>query len=190
MYEFHYYLLKAYWHVRVHVHYVDTDSFVLSFDTNQEHLVKFLKQSKDELDLSNLEKNRELYNTINKKINNEMKSESSPVLVLDSFAALRSRPYCFSYANRNGIPNGVIQNGIQHTPHYVDYIPCLFNSETKISTNCSNQSNLLQSAVGKQNQLALNPLDYKRMYSNSTKSLPWDIHTQNSACPCLLCLKL
>ena len=35
----------------------------------------------------------------------------------------------------------------------------------------------------------MNPFDDKRMYLNSIKSLPWDIHTQKGDCPCIYCLK-
>ena len=42
----------------------------------------------------------------------------------------------------------------------------------------------------KQNKLALNPFDDKRLYINPIQSLPWDKHTQKGDCPCIYCLKL
>ena len=47
---------------------MDTDSSVLSFEANQEKLIEFLKQNKDEFDFSELDKSHELYNPINKKV--------------------------------------------------------------------------------------------------------------------------
>ena len=49
MYETYYKSLEPYWHNKVHLHYMDTDSFVLSFEANQENLIEFSKQNKDEL---------------------------------------------------------------------------------------------------------------------------------------------
>ena len=44
---------------------MDTDSFVLSFETNYQELINFLQQNKDEFDFSELDKSRELYNPNN-----------------------------------------------------------------------------------------------------------------------------
>ena len=74
-----------------------TDSFILSVDTNHQELINFLQQSKDEFDFSELDKSHELYDPINKKVIGKMKIETSPVLVLDTFTALRSKSYSFSY---------------------------------------------------------------------------------------------
>ena len=43
--------------------------------------------------------------------------------------------------------------------------------------------------VQKQNKLALNPFDDKRLYLNAIENIPWDKHEQNPNCPCNLCLK-
>ena len=48
-------------------------------------------------------------------------------------------------------------------------------------------STILQS--WKQNKLALNSFDDKRLYINNTQSVPWDIHTQKGDCTCILCIK-
>ena len=65
----------------------------------------------------------------------------------------------------------------------------LFNSERTNVTNYSLCSNLHNLSVEKQNKLALNPFDDKRMYLNPIKILPWDKHTQQGDCQCLYCLK-
>ena len=63
-------------------------------------------------------------------------------------------------------------------------------SETTSATNYSNRSNLHKLSVEKQNKLALDPFDDKRVYLNPIQSLSWDKHTQKSDCPCTYCLKL
>ena len=76
---------------------MDTESFVHSFDTQLENLIEFLKQNKDEFDFSELDRSHELYDPINKKVIGKMKIETSPVIVLDKFVALRSKSYAYSY---------------------------------------------------------------------------------------------
>ena len=115
-----------------------------------------------------------------------MKIETSPVLVLDTFTALRSKSYSFSYNNVQKAK----QKGIQKAPKCEHYKNSLFNSETSSSTNISIRSNLHNLTVEKQNKLALNPFDDKRLYINPIQSLPWVKHTQKGDCPCIYCLKL
>ena len=113
MYEFYYKRLEPYWQNRVHLHYMDTDCFVLSFKTNQECLVEFLQQNKNEFDFSELDKSHELYDPFNEKVIGKMRIETSPVLVLDSFTALRSRSYSFSYQSREAYNDTQSAFGIQ-----------------------------------------------------------------------------
>ena len=132
-----------------------------------ENLIKFLKQNKDEFDFSELDNAHQLYNPTSKKVIGKMKIETSPVLVLDSSTALRSKSYSFSY---NDIRNPK-QRGIQNAPESEDYTRCLFMSETTSATNYSIRSNLHKLSVEKQNKLALNPFDDKRVYLNPIQSL-------------------
>ena len=106
--------------------------------------------------------------------------------MLDSFVALRSKSYSFSY---NDFKKSK-QKGIQHTPKYADYLNSLFNSQTSSSTNISNRSKLHNLTVEKQNKLTLNPFDDKRLHIKELQSFPWDKHTQQGDCPCKNCLKL
>ena len=186
MYEFYYNKLQPYWKQSIQLHYMDTDSFILSFDTNHQELINFLQGNKDEFDFSELHPSDELYDPINKKVIGKMKIETSPVLVLDTFTALRSKSYSFSYNNIQKAK----QKGIQNAPKCEHYKNSLFNSETSSSTNISIRSNLHNLTVEKQNKLALNPFDDKRLYINPIQSLPWDKHTQKGDCPCIYCLKL
>ena len=59
MFEFYYKRLEPYWQNKVHLHYMDTDSFVLSFDTNNQELINVLQKNKDEFDFSELDESHE-----------------------------------------------------------------------------------------------------------------------------------
>ena len=118
-----------------------------------------------------------------------MKSETSPVLVLDSFTALRSKLSSFNYIIVQKATQKSKQKGIPNAPECEDYTRCLFMSETTSATNYSKRSNLHLLSVEKQNKLALNPFDDKRVYFNPIQSLSRDKHTQKGDCPCIFCLK-
>ena len=139
--------VEPYWKQSIQLHYMNTDSFVLSFNTNQEKFIEFSKQNKNEFDFSELDKSHELYNPSNKKVMGETKIGKSPVLVLDSFTAFRSMSYCFSYQRReayidlNGVVQKAKQKGIQNAPECEDYINSLFMSETTSATKYSIRSN-------------------------------------------------
>ena len=189
MYEFYYKRFEPHFQNKVQLHYMDTDSFVLSFEANKEELINYLNQSKDEFDFSELDPSHELYDPVNKKVIGKMKIQTSPVLVLDSFVALRSKPYSFSYNSIQEATQKSKQKGIQKAPKFNDYTHSLFNSVTTTATNYSIRSDARNLTVQKQDKLALNPFDDKRVYLNPIHSLPWDKHTQKGDCPCIYCLK-
>ena len=192
MYEFYYHKLQPYYGDKIKLHYMDTDSFILSIKTGD--LINDLEYFKDDFDFSELDPSHELYNSINKKVIGKMKIETSPIIELDNFVALRSKSYSFSYGSAQKLTQRTIQKskqkGIQHTPIYSQFINSLFNSETTTATNYSIRSNAHNLTVQKQDKLALNPFDDKRMYLNPIQSLSWDKHTQKGDCPCILCIKL
>ena len=126
-----------------------------------------------------------------------MKIETSPIIELDNFIALRSKSYSFSYGASQAATQRTVQKvtqnakqkGIQHTPPYTQFRNSLFNSETTTATNYSIRSNAHNLTVQKQDKLALNPFDDKRVYLNPIQSLSWDKHVQSGDCPCIYCLK-
>ena len=139
MYEFYYHKLQPYYNSRVKLHYMDTDSFILSIKTGD--LINDLEYFKDDFDFSELDPSHELYNSINKKVIGKLKIETSPIIELDNFVALRSKSYSFSYKNAQRTVQKSKQKGIQHTPIYSQFINSLFNSETTTATNYSIRSN-------------------------------------------------
>ena len=167
---------------------MDTDSFILSIITGD--LINDWEYFKDDFDFSELDENLELYDTINKKVIGKIKIETSPNIELDNFVALRSKSYSFSYKNAQKTVQRSKQKGIQRTPPYTQFINSLFNSETTSATNCSIRSNAHNLTVQKQDKLALNPFDDKRVYLNPIQSLSWDKHVQSGDCLCIYCLNL
>ena len=94
LYEFYYHKLQLFYNNKIKLHCIDTDSFILSIKTT--NLLKVLEYFKDGFDFSELDISYELYDTINKKVIGKMKIETSSVIELDNFVALRS---CKSYLN-------------------------------------------------------------------------------------------
>ena len=116
LYEFYYNTLKPFWKEKMQLHYMDTDSFIISFDSTFDELANFLQENKKEFDFSELDKKYTLYDSVNKKVVGKMKTETSPILTLDNFIALRSKSYCYSYDNIEKSR----QNCIQKTPDHED----------------------------------------------------------------------
>ena len=72
MYKTYYDILQLYFgQENIQLHYMDTDSFVLSVNTKD--FIKNLKNLEDIFDFSNLDKNHELFSNKNKKVFGEFK---------------------------------------------------------------------------------------------------------------------
>ena len=70
---------------------MDTDSFILRTKTS--NVLKELENFKD--DFSELNTSHELYDLKNRKVIGKMKIETSPIIELDKFVALRSKSNFF-----------------------------------------------------------------------------------------------
>ena len=77
----------------IQLHYMDTDSIVLSLNTKD--IIKNLKILEDRFDLSNLDKNLALYSNKNKKVIGKFKIETTKNVWIDEFVCLRSKMYAF-----------------------------------------------------------------------------------------------
>ena len=75
MYETYYDKLQPYFkQENIQLHYMDTDSFVLSLNTND--IIKDLKNLEDIFDFSNLDENHELFSSKQKKVLGKFKIEN------------------------------------------------------------------------------------------------------------------
>ena len=72
---------------------MDADSLVISVKTKD--IIRDLKNVKDILDFSNLDKNRELFSNKNKKVIGKFKIETPKHIWIDEFVCLRSKLYAF-----------------------------------------------------------------------------------------------
>ena len=71
----------------LHLFYMDTDSFILSVNTND--IIEDLKNSEDIIDFSNLFKNHELFSNKNEKVIGKLETPES--IWIDEFICLRSK---------------------------------------------------------------------------------------------------
>ena len=79
------------------LHYMDTDSFVLSVNTKG--IIKDLKNLEDIFDFSNLDKNHELFSNKNKNVIGFFKIETPKIIWIDEFVCLRSKIFAFKCGN-------------------------------------------------------------------------------------------
>ena len=94
MYETYYDILQPYFgRENTQLHYMDTDSFVLSVDTKD--IVEDLKNLEDIFDFSNLDNNHELFSKKNKKVICKFKIKTPKNIWIDEFVCLRSKMYAF-----------------------------------------------------------------------------------------------
>ena len=94
MYETYYDELEPYFgQESIQLHYMDTDSFVLSVNTKD--IIKGLKILEDIFDFSNLDENHELFSNKNKKVNGKFKIETPKNIWIEEFICLRSKCYAF-----------------------------------------------------------------------------------------------
>ena len=94
LYETYYDKLQPYFkQEKTQLHYMDTDSFLLSVNTKD--IIKVLKNLADKFDFSNLDKDHELFSNKNKKLIGKFKIETPKNIWIDEFIALRSKVYAF-----------------------------------------------------------------------------------------------
>ena len=95
MYETYYDIIQPYpGQENIHLHYMDTDSFVLSVRTKD--IIKDLKNLENIFDFRNLDENHELFSNKNKKVIGKFKIETPKNIWIDEFVCLRSKMYAFT----------------------------------------------------------------------------------------------
>ena len=100
MYETYYDKLQPYFGEKnLHLHYMNTDSFILSVNTKDP--IKDLKNLENIFDFSNLNKNHEIFSNKNEKVVGKFKLETPKSIWIDDFVCLRSKMYSFKCGNGN-----------------------------------------------------------------------------------------
>ena len=97
----------------IQLHYMDTDSLVLSVVT--EDNIKDLRNLEEIFDFSNLKENHELFSNKNKKVIGKFKIQTPRKIWIDEFICLRSTMYAFksgddSKKKLKGISNSQSKN--------------------------------------------------------------------------------
>ncbi len=94
MYESYYDIFQPYFSLKnIQLHYMDTDSFVLSVNTKD--FIKDLKNLEDLFDFSNLNENHEIFGNKKKKVFGNFNFETPRRISIDEFVCLRSKMYAF-----------------------------------------------------------------------------------------------
>ena len=128
MYKRYYDKLQPYFEQdKIQLHYMDTDSFVLS--VNRKDIIKDLKNLEDIFDFSNLDKNHELFSNKNKKVIGKFKIETPKNIWIDELICLRSKMYVFKCGNdsKNKL-KGISKTQSKHIK-FEEYYNCSFGGE-------------------------------------------------------------
>ena len=112
--------IQPYYDSKIKLHYMDTDSFILSSKTT--NLLKDLEYFKNDFDFSELDKNHHLYDLENRKVIGKMKIETSSTIELDNVVAFISKEK----------PK---QKVIQKSPKKESYFKSIFNSKRTTAIN-------------------------------------------------------
>ena len=100
-YETYYDKLQPYFGQKnLQLHYMDTDSFVLSVITKD--IVKDLKNLEEMFDFSNIGENHGIFSNKNKKVVGEFKIKTPKNIWIDEFIALKSEMYASKCGNDSG----------------------------------------------------------------------------------------
>ena len=174
MYETQYDKLKPYFgHENLNLHYVDTDSFVLSVNTKD--VIEDLKSLEDKLDFSNLDKNHELFSNKNKKVIGKFKNETPKKIWIDEFVCRRSKMYAFKcgHDSKNRLKD--ISKSQSKNIKFEENYNCLFGG--KYQQECDNyitRSINHEMYLQRVKKSTLSQFDGKRCYINNIEGIPWN----------------
>ena len=115
------------------LHYIDTDSFVLSVGTKD--TIDDLKNLEDLFDFSKLDKNHELFSN-RKEIFGVLKSENLKSIWIDKIICLRSEMYAFKCGNDSKNKLKGISKSYSKFINLEEFYNCLFGG--KYQQECDN----------------------------------------------------
>ena len=174
MYETYYDKLQPYFgQENIQLHYMDTDSFILSVNTKD--IIKDLKNLEDVFDFSNLDKTHELFSNKNEKVIGKFKIETPKNIWIDEFVCLRSKMYAFKCGDDSKSKLKGISKSYSKNIKFEEYYNCLFGGEYK--QECDNY--ILRSVnhdmyLQRVKKSTLSIFDHKRFYINNIEREPWN----------------
>ena len=140
------------------LHYMDTDSFVLSFTEG--------KVSDEHMDLSNLYIPIKTNNKVPGKFKHELGSK-----VIEEFIALSPKTYSFENYPKNTKEKGI--KNCNNAKHEKYYNALIYNTERSVD-ECRIQKVGDNMTTTKTSKISLNTFDDKRFYVNNIKIYPHD----------------
>ena len=174
MYETYYDELEPYFgQENIQLHYMDTDSFVLSVNTKD--IIKDLKILEDIFDFCNLDENHELFSNKNKKVIGKFRIETPKNIWIDEFIFLRSKCYAFKCGDDSKNKLKGISKSQSKNVKFEEYKRCLDGEEYQRECN-----NYIISSINHEMHLqevkksTLSIFDDKRCYINNIESIPWN----------------
>ena len=174
MYETYYDKLQPYFgQENMQLHYMDTDSFVLSVSTKD--IIKDLKILEDLFDFSNLDENHELFSKKNKKVLGRFKIETPKNICIDEFVCLRSKMYAYKYGDDSKHKLKGISKSQSKNIKFEECKKCSDGDDYQQECNnyiirSTNHEMVLQEV--KKSTLTI--FDDKRCYINNIESKPWN----------------
>ena len=153
------------------LHYIDTDAFVLSVNTND--IIRGLRNLEDIFDFSNLDENHGLFSMKNKKVFRKSKIETPENIWFDEFVCLRSKMFKCGDDCENKLKGITISQSKRIK--FEEFYNCLFGGKfQKGCDNYINQSINLERYLQQLKKTKLSLFDDKRCYIKKTQSKPWN----------------
>ena len=140
------------------LHYMDTDSFVLSYSEG--------KVSDEHMELSNLEVPIKTYKKVPGKFKHELGSR-----IIEEFIALSPKIYSFKNDPKNTKEKGIKNH---NNARHIDYYDALMNNTRRTVDECRVLKNGNNMTTTKTSKISLNIFDDKRFYVNNIKSYQHD----------------
>ena len=140
------------------LHYMDTDSFVLSYSEGE--------VSDEHMDLSNLDIPIKTNNKVPGKFKHELGSR-----IIEEFIALSPKTYSFKNYPKNTKEKGIKKH---NNARHIDYYDALMNNTQRTVDECRIQKVGDNMTTTKTSKISLNIFDDKRFYVNNIKSYPHD----------------
>ena len=138
------------------LHYMDTDSFVLSYSEG--------KVSDEHMDLSNLDIPIKTNNKVPGKFKHELGSR-----IIEEFIALSPKTYSFKNYPKNTKEKGIRKH---NNARHIDYYNALMNNTQRTVDESRIQKVGDSMTTTKTSKISLNIFDDKRFYVNNIKSYP------------------
>ena len=174
MYETYYDILQTYFgQQNIQLHYMDTDSFVLSVNTKD--VIKDLKNLEDVFDFSNLDKNHEQSSNKNKKVIGKFKIETPINIWIDEFVCLRSKMYAFKSGNDSKNKLKGVSESQSKNIKFEEHKKCLDGENyQRVCDNYVIRSINHEMVLQKVKKSTLSIFDDKRCYINNMESKLWN----------------